>query len=371
MAFYHLDSIHFSDPDYQVLDVSGNNNTGIARGGIFPAEGIQGNALGFDGVDDYVEFSASPSFNINASELTLSIWTKLPARPTELSSAYAPLFDSETDNYVLYGDRGSSELRFKVSTSGGAERPGIPDADIPVNEWIHVVGVYDGTSAMIYLNGELKDSHALSGTVKSGQVATLGKTGSVYLEGFIDQVEVYSRALTQEEITGIFEYYTGEAEVVCPEITITTSDGVAASKTAGDSFQWLDCDNGHTVISGETDSIYSPGNSGNFAVVVSNGECVDTSECVFVQATGNDERSTFNHRIYPNPSQGTFTLDLKGASGRDWMVQVINADGKSVFEKTIPGGREHRIDLSAEPSGIFLLRAVSGKEEITHPIVIL
>ena len=204
VAFYKLDSLPFVDPDILVVDETPNENNGMVMGGAFTTDGILGNAIGFDGVDDYVQFAASSSFDINASAVTVSVWTKLPYAPTELPVAYAPLFDSETDNYVLYGDRGNSELRFKVVTSVGAERPGIPSADVKAGEWIMVSGVYDGVNAMVYLNGVLKDSHPLTGTVKTGQVATLGKTGTVFLEGSIDQVEVYSRALSQEELMAMY-----------------------------------------------------------------------------------------------------------------------------------------------------------------------
>ena len=205
VAFYRLDSVYTQDVNEVILDETVNENTGILMNGVSAVEGILGNALDFDGVDDFVQFSSSPSFDINAEAVSVSLWTKLAYKPTELPVAYGPLFDSETDNYVLYEDRGNSELRFKVSTSSSAERPGIPDSDIPTGEWIHVVGVYDGAHAMIYLNGELKDSHAITGTVKPGQVATLGKTGTVYFTGSIDQVEVYKRALSGEEIMAMYQ----------------------------------------------------------------------------------------------------------------------------------------------------------------------
>ncbi len=50
-------------------------------------------------------------------------------------------------------------LDLKLQLVKGAERPGIPEADLRKGEWMNITGVYDGTQALIYLNGEQKDSH--------------------------------------------------------------------------------------------------------------------------------------------------------------------------------------------------------------------
>ncbi len=198
-----------------VIDETENLNDGVAKNGVFLTEGILGNALGFDGENDYVQFNSSSSFDINNNAVTVSLWTKLAYLPTELPVAFGPLFDSDGDQYVLYEDRGNSELRFKVSTSNGAQRPGIPNDDLTTGEWIHVVGVYDGTNAMIYLNGEKKDSHPLTGNVKPGQKAFLGKNGTSYFKGSIDQVEVFNTALSGTEIEDMYNNIK--------DIVITTS----------------------------------------------------------------------------------------------------------------------------------------------------
>lgn len=78
----------------------------------------------FDGVDDFVQFQNSPSFNISGSAVTVSVWAKLAYLPLQLTQPFGPLFDAEGDQFVLYEDRGNNELRFKVATSVTAERPG-------------------------------------------------------------------------------------------------------------------------------------------------------------------------------------------------------------------------------------------------------
>jgi len=87
----------------------------------------------------------------------------------------------------MYEDKGNNELRFKTTTSDGAARPGIPNADL-----LQVCGFilsvyYDGSNAMIYLNGVMKGSLPLTGTVNPGQEATLGKSGVSFFNGTIDQ----------------------------------------------------------------------------------------------------------------------------------------------------------------------------------------
>ena len=76
--------------------------------------------------------------------------------------AFAGIFDSDQDSYVLYLDKANNELRFKVTDlDGTAERPGIAAADLDSTRWHHIAGVYDGATgkAFIYMDGVLKDTH--------------------------------------------------------------------------------------------------------------------------------------------------------------------------------------------------------------------
>ncbi|MDD8017219.1 MAG: glycerophosphodiester phosphodiesterase family protein [Bacteroidota bacterium] len=206
VAYYQLDSIGENGTDTLIYDATSNANNGIIKNGPVISEGLLGNALSFDGVNDYVQFNTSPSFDVS-SAVSVSVWAKLAYLPSELPLAYGALFDSETDNYVLYEDKGNNQLRFKVSTSNGAARPAIPAADVKTGEWIHIVGVYDGTNAMIYLNGVLKGTLPLTGTVNAGQVAMLGKSSNsspTYFKGSMDNIQVFNTALSQAEITDMY-----------------------------------------------------------------------------------------------------------------------------------------------------------------------
>jgi len=213
-----------------------------------------GNALDFDGTNDYVSLLNSPSFNINNNQVTIEAWVYLRELPSQIDESYSCIFDSETDNYVLYLDKGTNELRFKVTDNDfTAARPGIPEADLILNSWIHVSGVYDGTTgtAKIYLNGVLKDTEnpvGLNGNVLSGQIPFIGSgaTGLYFFNGKMDEVRIWNTARTITEIqnnmysslvgneTGLVAYYKFDQGISCGANTaITTLTDATANNNNG------------------------------------------------------------------------------------------------------------------------------------------
>ncbi|MBF0430178.1 MAG: T9SS type A sorting domain-containing protein [Fibrobacteria bacterium] len=165
------------------------------------ATGMEGSALVFNGTSGYVDVPASPSLDIQTTALSLSVWLNLDVLPSEMEGEYGPIYDSEKDSYVLYADKVNDELRFKVRTNKGATRPGISSADLITGEWIHVACVYNGREAGIYLNGELMDLHdSISGNIIGGQTARLGEQAGSFYAGSIDELKIFNRALTVDEI---------------------------------------------------------------------------------------------------------------------------------------------------------------------------
>jgi len=167
-----------------------------------------GQALSFDGSDDYVAIPSSTSLDIGTNKVTVEAWVKLDILPANLINNYAGIYDSYEASYIFYEDKENNELRFKVTDSDGtAEAPGIPGAMLETGTWHHVAGVYDGDggTAKIYLDGQLVETHTntnLAGNVKSGQAATIGSKGgsSSFFQGKIDEVRIWNVARTQEEI---------------------------------------------------------------------------------------------------------------------------------------------------------------------------
>ncbi|MBN1908138.1 MAG: hypothetical protein JW818_00230 [Pirellulales bacterium] len=181
-----------------------------------------GGALQFDGVDDMASVPTGPEV---MDAVTISTWVKLDQLPGYLPSGFGSIYDSVEDGYVLYVDHGNDELRFKATsvTSGAAARPGIPAALLDTTSWHHVVGVYDGRAgvARIYLDGNLIDMHADDGSGSDGlvglvkpQIAAIGSEGGSLKNPFagrIDDMAIWSRAISQAEIQHLYNAGTGRA----------------------------------------------------------------------------------------------------------------------------------------------------------------
>jgi glycerophosphoryl diester phosphodiesterase len=211
-----------------VIDSSGTNHGTLVRNDgashwFGDGAAMLGGCLKLEGLNAHVNFPQTPALNINTNGLTMSAWMRLSALPSQLPASFGAIFDSTTDCYVLYLDRANRELRFKVTDANNhAARPGIAEAALLTNEWLHVAATYSGATAsgvgeaIIYLNGKAMDSHTgndgstppsgLTGNVKPGQVASMGRegpTGGSYFTGFVDDVALWRRPLTAGDVARI------------------------------------------------------------------------------------------------------------------------------------------------------------------------
>jgi len=174
-------------------------NHGTIYGASWVDEG-----LSFDGVDDYVEVPHSTSLDMT-DELTLAAWiyssvdfpasAMVVARPPENSwgiifnVALRPMFmvrNTDLFSYLL-------ELSF----------------DLSLNTWYHVVGTFKRNDvARLYLNGIEKESTPVSdfALLQSNNNVLIGSEmpDSSYFSGVIDEVRIYKRALSAQEILKVY-----------------------------------------------------------------------------------------------------------------------------------------------------------------------
>jgi len=93
--------------------------------------------------------------------------------------------------------------------TGGSNRD-CPSSDpIPLNEWTHVVGTYDGTTVKVYVNSEEVCSRSFELYAFTPQRTSLVRIGAInateqYFVGYIDNPQVYDRALSSAQVRKLY-----------------------------------------------------------------------------------------------------------------------------------------------------------------------
>ncbi len=151
-------------------------------------------------------------------------------------------------------------------------------------------------------------------------------------------------------------------------LTITQTGGVLISDDVSVSYQWIDCAT-NTDIVGETSQSYLPTIDGNYAVIVSVGTCIDTSECITISGIGFEEEKPMSLDIYPNPARDKININLSNA-GSDSGLSILDITGKVVFKISKIKSKEI-IDLSGFREGIYLIQVSTPQGIITRKITVL
>jgi hypothetical protein len=228
VAYWRMDDGVSNAMAIAVTDSHGTNHATLVRADAqshWLTGGTEqfGGCLELNGVNSYVTLPRNTSMDINTNGFTISMWVTLQNLPSQLTASYGAILDSTNDCYVVYLDKSNKELRFKVTdTAGHAARPGIPEAWLVTNQWMHIVGTYSGNvgpasgQATIYFNGQPRDVHTgndgsspfgLTASVKTGQHAAMGREGFVGgnpFSGLVDDVAIWRRGLSPAEISQLF-----------------------------------------------------------------------------------------------------------------------------------------------------------------------
>jgi hypothetical protein len=186
----------------QASDSSGNNLNGSLVGGPKwqPSGGKIDGALELDGNDDYVETNDTTDL----SNWTISVWVKSPAEPiSEMPSGPVHRDKNYQINWNHVDDGFSGAAG--VCVDGTWYDAGF--GDLQANTWYHLAATYDGENLKAYKNGVLVTNNSdPSGPPDSeSETLKLGRHAAEMsnFKGTIDDVRVYSYALSEDEIKAL------------------------------------------------------------------------------------------------------------------------------------------------------------------------
>ncbi len=184
---------------------SAGSNHGTPTNGAAYAAGMVGRALNLDGVDDYVEVPHSASLDFGPTQpMSVNLWAKR-TNPASSHMIFAKRPDCGTSVHYQMQWYEPQDCLYFGSTGGFSNGVWTTADRLPLNTWTFVSVSFDGTTATLYMDGSPVASHALAFTPVAVPLRLGGEPscGGQFFGGLLDEVAIFNRALTAEEIAAV------------------------------------------------------------------------------------------------------------------------------------------------------------------------
>lgn len=395
-------------------DESGNSNNGTVTGATLSTDrfGNTNTAYSFNGTSNYIDAPLTTPLNTNnISGLTLYGWCNL----NSLSAITAILSVSDAASSLLYGMGydGQSTQKFwgNNGVDGSAATMSIHGLGNPViNTWYNVVITYDysNNSSKLYINGTLQNQSSnvlnrpIITNVHIGAWVTFN--GYWYANGKLDDLGIWNRALTQQEITTAYQSCnlsfntqpTNQTAIIGGNTQFTATTNSSATyqwQSNPNNFGWMNVP-ANSNYSGVTSNALTVNNvqlSNHlqpFRIIAKSGTCIDTSNIATINITDtcivtvNDTITTLisvtdtliinatitglnppnnlnTIKVFPNPANDHITINYGNfASMIGYTLKITNNLGQVVFTSPI-NQQSSYIDLSTwSGNGIYFVQII-------------
>jgi hypothetical protein len=298
-------------------DESSNGNNGVINGATLISDrfGNLNSAYGLSTLTDNLTVSnVQPSFNNTG--LSISLWMRFPTQYNQSTIALVKNGIPNTNGFDIAIDQNNTAyginnylVIFKV---GNGALASFVSNQSELGIWSNIVSTYDGNSLKIYLNGILKVTQPFNQSMNitnnnlvfcswDNPTTPLVKTRQ------IDDIAIYNRALTQDEIIGLYN-----AENTCQSLVINT--GVL---------------NFNPLTYNNTVTIYP--NPANDHITIDCGNLANVSGWNIIIT------NTLGQEVFNQPmNTQQYTVPLNGWTGQgNYFVKIYNSQGALINTKKI------------------------------------
>ena len=378
-------------------DESGNGNHGTMNGATLTSNrnGEINKAFVFDGVNDYIALN-KPYFEGSKSveEFTYSTWVncfQIPVSSSVFISAKEGYWRSkyifiEPDSTIHFGRTQPNPQNYFDINSGNNK--------LKTNNWVNIVISYNKGKLNLFLDGKIISNVTIPYTsldysyLEQGNSTNSNLIGAIYpktgIEGFfhgkIDDIAIYNRALTQEEIKQLYEGCTKETATSSSfnSVIYTTNTPVNLSANpTGGTF------NGEAV----TNNVFNPSkaklgknqvkytfknstgcaDSTNFTMILVDtlgNKCstYDTLKIKVQLTTGIKAGQLTSMNVYPNPASELLIIeanDIQALGG--YKYKILDLQGKEVYNALATAARTEISLKSIGAKGMYILHIVDEK----------
>ena len=169
---------------------------------------------------------------------------------------------------------------------------------------------------------------------------------------------------------------SGCDSIVTLDLTINSVNDTSVSIDGGTltannnlaTYQWIDCDDNYDEIAGETSQSFSPAINGNYAVVLTENGCTDTSSCIFINALSIETNNgLLDFNVYPNPTRKELNIAFD-TQIENVELRIFNAMGQLVSENTFVNQKLLQVFLP-EPNGVYTVELSTEKGKSTFQVL--
>ena len=365
-------------------DGSGNGNNGTINGAALTSDrnAVINSAFSFDGIDDYISFNTANLPYAN-SDRTISIWF-LKQNNNSIWSHTALSYGSASQSNAIMISVGNNNL---FTVQGWADDIGTNQPSS--NSWENLIFTLSSSIGNIYYNGNLITTQNVANwnTIQSVfYIGTRCDLSNSSFFGNIDDIGIWNRALTQQEITDVYNGCQLSVNTQPANQTINVNNSaqfITSSSDPAATYQWqtdigfgfqnLNSVGQYSGTSNDTLNVANITMSNNnlpFRCIVSSGSCSDTSNVAVLTVNNNlgiNETIQENlFSVFPNPAQSV--INVKADSKLIGHVySIYDNTGRVVLTGKL-NSQNTTIELSNLSGGIYMF-SVRGNMKQTFKVI--
>ena len=379
------------------IDESGNGVNGTNNGAVLTIDryGINNSAYEFQG-SQWIECSFNPILNVGSGSFSISCWaTKAGTNQWQhlITRNEISNWPNAVGSYFLRYE--GSGIAFSGSGDPNNSNGGITTSTVPnLNSWNHLLGIYNSQSGTIsiFINGLLSISGPINPNAQSynnsgglffgvEHPTVPLPSGPQFLTGKLDDIGIWNRALTQQEITDLYNASNCANNTAITPQTNTLNTGSMASfitnttdpnpsyvwqSDFGQGFQNLNDIGNYSGTNTATLNIANvqlANHNQPIRVITTSGECIDTSivaiisivdtcintitDTTFITVTDtliinstitslSPPNNSNTIKVFPNPTNDHITIDYGNfIIMTGYQLQIENSLGQQVFQTDI------------------------------------
>lgn len=246
----------------------------------------------------------------------------------------------------------------------------LSDVDFDMGSGTHVeTSLGQGKMYLLSMtsSGDFNSVKILSSTLSIEPRALFAVSADeLYIAGTFSGIADFDPGFDQYLLSPVDTYDAFQLKLGCTSAAVIVQNGFDLSATATlVDYQWVDCSNAFATIAGETNQTFSATENGEYAVIVTQNGCVDTSACVTLSDIGFTDNSLTEVSIFPNPTAGKVVIHISD----DAQLIVYSSSGESVYSSELSIG-SNNLDFGKLAEGIYTMHIMNETDQSIHQFVI-